>query len=156
MPTSINLLIIGIGNAFRQDDAAGLLVVRRLGQIGCPGATVIEHDGDGSSLMAHFESGSTIILVDAAQSGAAPGTIHEPNIRRTPLPAFLSRASSHQFGVAEAIEMARALNTLPEQMHVFAIEGKHFGYGSAVSPEVQRAVERVCEHIFRLARSQAR
>jgi len=150
MHESTTTIIIGIGNAFRQDDAAGLRVVRRLREIGCPGTSIIEHDGEGSSLMAHFESGGTIILIDAAQSGAAPGTVHEPDIRSAPLPASLSRTSSHQFGVAEAIEMARALNTLPERLYIFAVEGKHFGYGTEVSPEVQHAIDEVCERILRL------
>lgn len=42
------LLIIGIGNEFRSDDAAGLIAARKIRQLNLNGADVIENNGDGA------------------------------------------------------------------------------------------------------------
>jgi Ni,Fe-hydrogenase maturation factor len=39
------ILVIGVGNAFRGDDAVGLIVARRLRRSGAKGLTVIEESG---------------------------------------------------------------------------------------------------------------
>ena len=59
------------------------------------------------------------------------------------LPAELFRASTHHFGLAEAVELARAVGQLPERLVVFGIEGASFGRGRGPrAPAVADAVER--------------
>jgi hydrogenase maturation protease len=85
-------------------------------------------------------------VIDAVVTGAAPGTVHVWDGQR--LPAFaMSSASTHGLGVAQAIELARTLDRLPARLRVYGIEGKEFAIGSAVSPEVEWAVEEVVERI---------
>ena len=51
------------------------------------------------------------------------------------------RSSTHAFGVADAVELARALGRLPGRLDVYAIEGASFTAGDSLSPEVERAVD---------------
>ena len=51
-PTS-GILVIGIGNEYANDDAAGLLVARKLKEEVRDNITIIESDGEGASLMRH-------------------------------------------------------------------------------------------------------
>jgi hydrogenase maturation protease len=57
------------------------------------------------------------------------------------------RYSSHAFGVAEGIELARALGRLPCRLIVIGIEGIRFDHGESPSAEVAKAVERLAQHI---------
>lgn len=60
------VLVIGVGNIERGDDAAGLLVARRLVEIELPGVQVVEHDGEAARLMDLMEMGGSVFLVDTA------------------------------------------------------------------------------------------
>jgi len=141
------LTVIGVGNAFRGDDAAGLEVARRLSKAHDGGLRVIAHEGDQSRLV-HLWSGSDLaVVVDAAHSGAPAGTVFRFDAADEPLPAQLLRGSTHAFGVAEAVELARALGRLPRELIVYAIEGESFETGTGLTPEVERAVEVVVEEL---------
>ena len=83
-------------------------------------------------------------MVDAVSSGAEPGTIHRLDALTERLPAELSRGSTHAFGLAEAVELARALERLPGRLLVFGIEGKRFDAGAGLSPEVEQAAVEAC------------
>jgi hydrogenase maturation protease len=60
----------------------------------------------------------------------------------------LGSLSSHGLGVASAIEMARALGTLPRQVVVYAIEGERFGLGEDLSPRVAAAVSQLVDRVL--------
>ena len=81
------------------------------------------------------------MVVDAAASGASPGTVHRFDARAAPLPAAHLRSSTHAFGVADAVELARALGRLPGRLDVYAIEGGDFSLGAGLTPPVAAAVE---------------
>ncbi len=141
-------LIIGVGNSFRGDDGAGLMAAQRLRELALPGVTVLEQSGEGAGLMAAWEGAESVIVVDAMQSGGEPGTVHRLAIGDQPLPAhFGGNFSSHAFGVAEAIEMARLLGKLPARLIVFGIEGKSFTLGDGLSDAVEMGVETAVRQI---------
>ncbi len=98
--------IIGCGNSDRADDGAGLLVARRLRELGFD---AIEHSGDGFALLDLWHGSDDVVLVDALVSGAKPGavTVWDPETQPAAAPAFC--CSTHAFGPAEAIELGRAL-----------------------------------------------
>ena len=133
------MLIVGVGNAWRGDDAAGLEVARRVRALD-PALDVRELDGDVSALADLLAGRDRAAVVDAARSGAPPGTVHELRAGRDPLPAGLG-SSTHAFGVGEAIELARALGRLPPQLDVYAVEGEDFTLGAGLSRAVAEAVE---------------
>ena len=78
------LLVIGVGNDFRGDDAAGLLAARRLRA--CRGVRAVEHTKDGLSLMEHWRPADHVFVVDALSSGHAPGTIFRFEATEGPIP----------------------------------------------------------------------
>lgn len=147
------LLIIGIGNAFRRDDGAGLAVARALREQRLPdGVRVMEHGGEGASLIEAWRGADAVILIDATSSGAAPGAIRHFDAAATPLPRHLLAASTtHAFGVAEAIELARALGRLPPTLLFYGVEGCDFGAGVRLSPEVAAAAREVAKRVAREA-----
>lgn len=133
-------LVIGIGNDFRRDDAAGLITVQHLKRIAGNKARYLEQSGDGTLLIEAWKDNERVVLIDAAQSGKTPGTIHRFEADKFPLPGKFLRYSTHQLGVNEAIELARVLKQLPQQLIVFGIEGKYFGPGKGLSSEVAESI----------------
>jgi hydrogenase maturation protease len=134
------VLIIGVGNAYRRDDAVGLIVAQRLRQELPDDVTIREASGDGAALIELWDEADAVILIDAVQSGRAPGTVYRLDACKQSIPAACFRSSTHAFSVAEAIELARALQQLPSYLVVCGIEGKNFTAGVGLSPEVDKAV----------------
>ena len=137
-------LIAGCGTEGRGDDAAGLLVARRLRALGVP---AVEHGGEGLSLLESWSGAERVILVDAVRTGAQPGviTIWDARAARVAREAF--PVSTHAFGVAEAIELGRTLGRLPPSLIVYGIEASRFEPGAEPQPAVLEAVERVARQI---------
>ncbi|MCB1484954.1 MAG: hydrogenase maturation protease [Hyphomicrobiaceae bacterium] len=131
-------LVIGAGNLFAGDDAAGRLVAHLLADKAV-GFDVAETTGNAAELIKLLEGVARIIIVDACRSGAAPGTLHRFDAAEGPLPAYMSTVSSHGLGVAAAIELARVLGYLPADCIVYAIEGSCFEPGAEISPSVRDA-----------------
>ncbi len=143
------VLVIGVGNDYRSDDAVGLAVVRTLKAKALPDTLCLESDGDGTTLIDTWSHGSRVIIIDAISSGAQSGTIYRFDVLTQPLPASYSFSSTHAFGVAEAIQLARTLDQLPASLIVYGIEGKKFVAGTELSPVVERAVQEVVELVER-------
>ncbi|MGA2793089.1 MAG: hydrogenase maturation protease [Roseiarcus sp.] len=141
-------LIIGLGNPDRGDDAAGRAVAARLKARVPRDMRVIECGGEATALLARLGEADEVILVDAAISGAAPGTVERFEAHEAPLPAARFGMSTHGFGLAEAIELARALGQLPRRCVVYAIEGRSFALGDPLSPDVEAAVGTVVARIL--------
>ena len=139
-------LIVGVGNAFRRDDAAGLAAATRLHGL-LPAIRVLAREGDLASLLDDWRGADAVIVVDATSSGSEPGTIRRYDAHERPLPAAFTRSSTHSFGIAEAVELARALGRLPARVVVFGIEGRDFTPGDALSPDVEAAVDEVVRRV---------
>ena len=135
------VLVIGVGNLHRGDDAVGLLVARRVRQSAPEGVTVLEHTGEGAALMEAWKGAGQVVLIDAVFSGAKPGTIIRIDCRELKGPRNLGLVSSHGFGVAQAIRLAAALGQLPPRMALYGVEAAGFVPGAEPSPEVAGAVE---------------
>ena len=98
------------------------------------------------SLLARFDGAAMAFLVDACASGAPAGTsAASMSCRTAARPRFW--VSTHGFGLAEAIELARALGQLPPRCIVYAIEGGSFETGAPLSPPAQAAVAEVSRRL---------
>jgi hydrogenase maturation protease len=141
-------LILGIGNPERGDDAIGYEVVRLLrGRLPAE-FEALHRPGEATAIVQELEGADVAFLVDATVSGARPGTVRRFDVTGQALPSRLAEVSSHGFGLAQAIELARALGSLPRHCIVYAIEGELFEPGAALSPEAARATARVVQQIL--------
>jgi hydrogenase maturation protease len=149
-PPSPRLKVIGVGNAWRGDDAAGLLVARRLQQAPRPGVEILASLGTLSEVQASFLEAAGVIVVDTVVSGGQPGAIYRFDAHGEGLPVQLSRSSSaHGWGVAEALALGRVFQELPPFLIIYGIEGKKFDPGQDLSPEVAAAIPEAARRIER-------
>ncbi len=139
--------MIGVGNPWRCDDGAGLAVARLLAGTLPEGVEVLEREGEPASLIDAWEGAESVWLADAISSGAATGTIRRLDASEQELPPELFRTSTHHLGLAEAVELARALGKLPRRLVVYGVEGARFEIGDELTPEVQRGSAQAAEAI---------
>ena len=142
--------VIGVGNALRGDDAAGLEVVARVGDE--PGLERIVHEGEPIELLDRWTAADAAVLVDTVRSGASAGTIHRLDVSADALPSALAPATGHTIDLGAVIELARTLGRLPARVVVFGIEGVRFDSGSVLSPEVAAAIDSLADTVLREAR----
>jgi hydrogenase maturation protease len=95
------------------------------------------------SLLDEWAGLETLVVVDAVVTGAPPGTVHRVDAGNGPLPRDLGLASTHAVGVADALELGRAVGRAPRRVVVLGVEGAAFGMGADMTPEVARAVDDV-------------
>jgi hydrogenase maturation protease len=151
---SPKILLIGVGNEFRQDDGVGLVILEKLQQQIPAGIETIEVSGEGVALMEAWQGAETVYLFDASRSGAKAAIIHRFDALVQSVPRKFFNCSTHTFGVAEAVELARSLNQLPPKLIIYAIEGKNFALGFGLSPEIEQAAAEVVRRVLsELARS---
>ncbi len=112
--------VIGIGSPFG-DDAAGLLAAHQIAANPPPATEVVSVDRPGVALIDFFDGASAVILIDAARSGSTPGTLYDVDLDAVARLALVP-AGTHEFGVAQAVALARALGSLPVKGRVLAIE----------------------------------
>lgn len=160
----MSTLVVGIGNPWASDDGVGQEVVHRLEALaeahmrhgGRAPVTCVTLAQPDVALLDALESCDTAIIVDAVISGAPPGTVH----RQLWQPGMLgvrvaARASSHGFGVRELLDMAAALERLPEKVILWGIEAGSREPGQGLSAEVLAAVPAVVEGLWRELTSSA-
>ncbi len=145
------LRIIGIGQEWRGDDAAGLLAARQLREAVGSRVIIGENSGAMSDLLEAWQDADAVIIIDAVQGGGGPpGEIYRFPVHERPLPAELfSAASTHAWGLAQAAALGAVLKQLPPYLVIFGIEGRDFGLGQELSPEVARALPEAVQRVVR-------
>ncbi|MEU4684289.1 hydrogenase maturation protease [Streptomyces xinghaiensis] len=141
-------VVIGVGNDFRRDDGVAWRVVGRLreraegkGNPLPPRTELRECDGDPGRLIGLWEGAELAVVVDAAHAHPpSPGRVHRLELDRRRLWRD-GTASSHGLGLGEAVELSRALGTLPARLVVYAVEGADSALGTGLSAPVAAAVE---------------
>jgi hydrogenase maturation protease len=145
------IAILGIGQSLRGDDGAGLAAVQLWSEThpATAEATRVELvESPGVGLLNLLEGVDTAILVDAVQSGAPPGTLH--NLTEESLAAFLAGSdSAHGWGVAETLALGRkvAPNEMPSEVILIGIEVENITLGEEISPQIEAVLPEVAQLI---------
>jgi hydrogenase maturation protease len=145
-------VVFGVGNPDRGDDGAGPAVARQLRELPHQDIDIVEHLGEATTLLAQMVGATSVFLIDACASGGPPGTIHRFDVSTASVPAKVALGlSTHGFGLATAVELARSLGQLPHRCIIYTIEGATFATGAPLSPQVAagvaQVVDRVCAEI---------
>ncbi|MCB1325627.1 MAG: hydrogenase maturation protease [Spirochaetales bacterium] len=141
-------LVITIGNAFRRDDGAGPRVAQILQAERPTDLDLLEVRDDATQILDAWQGFESAVLVDAVQSGAAPGFVYRLAPLREALPAnVLAGYSTHGISLPGVLELGRTLGQLPQQLLLIAIEGNDFGSGTELSPAVERSCRDVAAEI---------
>ena len=139
-------VVAGLGNPWRGDDGVGLAVAERLRGRLPSGVEVVSIVDEPTRLLDAFAA-ETVIVVDAvAAPEPVPGTVHRIDALEETLPERFG-SSTHHFGLADTVELARSLGRLPQSLVVYGIEGAAFDAGDRLDPRVDRAAGEVATRI---------
>jgi hydrogenase maturation protease len=99
-------------------------------------------DRPGVRLLALGAGADLLVLVDAARSGAPPGTLHR--FDEEALGGTSPLLSAHGFGVASTLALGRALGILPARVVAYGVEiaDSTAAPGGALTAQVESAVGR--------------
>jgi hydrogenase maturation protease len=142
-PGSGPAAVIGIGNEFRRDDGAGPAVIAQLRGRVPVGVHLVITDGEPTRLIDAWTGAALAVVVDAVRVFGSqpprPGRVHRFVLDR-PGPGTGRPASSHGFGLDDAIALALALDRMPGRLIVHAIEAADLSQGTGLTPAVAAAV----------------
>ena len=113
--------VLGIGSPFGDDQAIEALEKEKiLEQFPKNFVFMTSCDRPGIRLLELMKGAEFVILIDAVQSGAAPGTLHRLSAEEISTGGYL--VSSHDFGVASSLALACALGEVSKEIVLFGIE----------------------------------
>jgi len=153
--TASTISVIGVGSPLG-DDWVGWELAERLRASPALAPwrdriTVSLHDRPGAALLQVWRGGGLVILLDAVRSGAVPGTVHRLNAADLLAPP--RQLSTHGFGVADAVQLAAALDALPESLRFFGVEADPAHTDMCLSEAVHTALPALVEEIESLVQS---
>jgi hydrogenase maturation protease len=139
---TIETVVIGIGNPYRNDDGVGPAVAAQIEEQHLPGVRVVISEGEPAGLLEAWAGADLAVVVDAIHRlPASPGRIHR--LTADQLESGGTAASSHGFGVPDALRLGRALEQLPCRVVIFAVEAADTGAGTERSEMVSAALPKV-------------
>jgi hydrogenase maturation protease len=146
-------LVVCIGNDLVADDAIGHEIYRLLNERALPeGVRVCLLGVGGMDLLDEVNGEDLLIVVDAVQFGAAPGSVHVLDWEKIPSNQ-LRPVSGHGIGVKEALQVCRKL--YPEKaagsVYLVGVEGQCFDMvGAGLTPAVLAGLPDAVEKIIAL------
>ncbi len=150
MTSEPKILIAGVGNELRQDDAFGVLLAQKLQREATfPSSVKVMEIGSGGIHLVQqlFDQYDVLILLDIVKWGGPAGTIHFKEVEVmdiAQLPPderneFL--ADMHYINPLKALMMAKALKVLPKQVLFLGCQSEeHEEIGIGVSAAVEAAL----------------
>ncbi len=142
------ILVLGLGNPDRGDDAIGAIVTQELAGRLPADVALLVRNGDMLSLIEDWAGFDALVCVDAAAPMGGPGRIHRIDLTTDELPRNISFTSCHAFGLLDAIGLARALRRAPQDIIVYAVEGCCFDGGAPVMVAMAAAASEVARQVI--------
>ncbi|MFP4686804.1 MAG: hydrogenase maturation protease [bacterium] len=140
-------MFIGAGNPHAGDDRAGRRVADLLAEKNLSDIQITQCLGDAAELIELFEKYQTIYCCDAVRQPSRAGKIYRFEAHKKPLPVELFSLTTHDFGLPQAVELARSMNKLPEKLVIYGIAAANFQPGAKLTPEVETAAHEVAERL---------
>jgi hydrogenase maturation protease len=144
---SKDVLVLGLGNTLLADDGVGVHVIRRLilEAATLPWLRVVDGGTMGFRLTSLLSDGGDVLIIDASDFGAPPGTIRL--IGAESLAGHIARdkkSSAHEAGLADLLSLLRLEDIIPRHLAVLAIQPQEIGWGETLSDPVGKAVGPAC------------
>jgi len=138
------ILVLGLGNLLLRDDAIGLRLLHELAAHHGDDARVEFVDGgtQGLALVALLADRPAVLILDAMNIGAEPGTVHRLDDARRQLQRGSAggNGGAHQMNAGDLLRTSLLLGELPAQVAIVGIEPAVVHTGIELSPVVVAAL----------------
>jgi hydrogenase maturation protease len=135
-------LVLGLGNVLLSDDGAGVKLVERLrSELGADAANFVDGGTLSFSLLSYIESTDSMLVVDAAELEAVPGTVSLfEGIAMDRFLASVRRRTVHEVGLIDLLDMARLQGCLPSRRALLCIQPSRIEWSETLSAPVAQAL----------------
>lgn len=137
-----NTLILGIGNTLLSDEGVGVHALNLLqsSHPDLPDLTYIDGGTLSFTLAAYIEDCDQLIVFDAAELKAPPGTVK--TMAGEKMDAFLgaARRSPHEVGLLDLFDIARLTESLPLNRALIGIQPQSIEWGMSPTPVVAKSL----------------
>ena len=137
---SSDTVVIGVGNTILSDEGVGVHAARLLqNDPRVPaGVTILDGGTVGLELIPYASSASSVLLLDAMNSGKPPGTL--ARMTGKDLLGTTAGWSVHQLGVADLIAALFLVSIYPQDIVVLGVQPANTDWGTTLSSEVEAAL----------------
>ena len=149
---STSILVMGVGNSLMQDDAVGTHVTDALRASPDTPSDLDIIDGGtiGLSLLPQIEDADAVIIVDAAEIKAEPGTIRLFRDEEIDRQLSGKRRTVHEVALVDMFSAAAIRGRMPARRVLVAVQPECTEWGVDLTPRVQAAVPRACAAILEM------
>ena len=147
------MLLVGIGNRMRGDDAVGPVVADRVAALGLAGV-VVATDPEPLALLDRLQDGTRhehVVVVDATAPLGRPGRLRVLREADGAWSLPSPPVGSHDLGLAGVLALARTLALLPPYLTVVGVEGQDLALGAGLTAPVQEGVDAAVAVVAELA-----
>lgn len=148
-------LVLGIGNKLLRDEGAGIHVVEYLREHypALPGVVYLDGGTLSFTLAGAIEDADDLIVVDAAELRATPGTVRA--YLGTDMDRFLGgpRRSVHEVSLVDLMNIARLTDSLPSNRALIGVQPAELGWGDGPSGHVAAALPKAADAALDLMRT---
>lgn len=145
-------VVLGIGNVLLSDDGAGVHVARNLQDLLHQRTDVEVIDGGTLSftLAPAIEDAERLIVIDAAQLHAAPGTVR--TFFGAEFDSFVGKPklTVHEVSLVDLLDIARLMDRVPAQRALIAVQPLCASWGSSLTKDVDAAVSEIVARVIDL------
>ncbi len=150
MNTGNRCLVLGIGNILMSDDGVGSSVVREMSEtFRFPDEVTLLDGGTlGLDLLQHLEGVSKLVVVDAVNFGASPGTLVRLVGDEVQF-ALSMKVSPHQIGFKDLLAVAELMGNKPVETVLLGVQPENLEIGIELSPSVAARYEELKEMVMK-------
>ncbi len=143
----MKVLVLGIGNTLLTDEGVGIVAMRELEAHFSTREDMEFLDGGTLSftLAVPISECSALLVIDAAELGAAPGSVR--SFEGMEMDRFLGenrKSSVHEVGLLDLMSVSRLTGHWPERRALIGIQPASMDWGEALTPAVAAALPEIC------------
>lgn len=139
-------VVIGLGSPLMGDDGVGLAALAWLRDRAPAGVELVDGGTWGMNLLPTLEAADRVLLLDAIDRGAPPGTVLE--LEDAEVPRYLGvKLSPHQVDLRDVLAVAELRGTLPRQLVAIGIQPARVEMTTDLSPAAREALPRLLDRV---------
>lgn len=143
-------VIVGLGSPLMGDDGLGVMAADRVRETWTfdPHVEIVDGGTWGMNLLHVIEGAEGVVLVDAIEAGAEPGSVVV--IEREHLPRFLAtKLSPHQIDLKEVLALAEFRGSLPARTVAIGQQPARVEMSFGLSDAVKSGLDELCQAVVR-------
>jgi hydrogenase maturation protease len=140
-PERVRTVVLGIGNVLMADDGVGVAALDRLrNEWRVSGASLVDGSAWGMTFLHVIEEADRLLVFDAIDAGAAPGTL--VRLEGAAVPRVLSnKLSPHQIDLREVLAVATLRGSVPTELVALGVQPRRVEMSTELSPEVEAQLD---------------